>query len=166
MRLSFVVAMAQNRVIGRDNRLPWHLPADLRFFKRTTLGKPVIMGRKTYTSMGGPLPGRRNIVITGKPDYKAPGCIVVHSLEEALIAAEPAEEAMIIGGATIFVQTLPHLERIYLTLVHAEVEGDTWFPELDPGQWREVWREAHPADDRSRTARRHRTLGLSGVRLR
>jgi dihydrofolate reductase len=148
MILSFVVAMAQNRVIGRDNRLPWYLPADLRFFKRTTLGKPVIMGRRTYTSMGGPLPGRRNIVITGNPDYRAPGCIVVHSLEEALIAAEPAEEAMIIGGATIFAQTLPHVERIYLTLVHAEIEGDTWFPEFDPEQWREVWREAHPADDR------------------
>lgn len=146
MILSFVVAMAGNRVIGRANALPWHLPADLRFFKRTTLGKPVVMGRKTYESIGRPLPGRNNIVVSRNPGYPAPGCHVVPSIEAALRAAEPAGEVMLIGGESLFRQTLERADRIYLTQVHAEVQGDTYFPQIDPRQWQEVWREDHPAD--------------------
>lgn len=147
MTLSFVVAMAQNRVIGRDNRLPWHLPADLRHFKRITLGKPVLMGRKTYESIGRPLPGRTNIVITRNTRYSAPGCRAVHSITEALDAADPAGEVMVIGGASLFEQILGRAERIYLTLVHADAQGDVRFPEIDPGEWQEVQREDHPADE-------------------
>ena len=144
--LSLIVAMARNRVIGLANRLPWHLPADLQFFKRTTLGKPILMGRRTFESLGRPLPGRTNIVLTGRPDYQTQGCIVVHSLTKALAAAGPADEVMVIGGASLYTQTLARAERIYLTLVEAEPQGDVWFPELERGAWREVWREDHPAD--------------------
>ena len=148
MRLSLIVAMAHNRVIGCNHRLPWHLPTDLQFFKRITLGKPILMGRQTFESIGRPLPGRTNIVITARPDYLAEGCSVVHSLAEALAATQFAEEVMVIGGASLYVQTLALAERIYLTLVDTDVLGDTWFPELAPSEWQEVWREAHPADGR------------------
>ncbi len=146
-QLALIVAMARNRVIGRDNHLPWRLPADLQFFKRTTLGKPVIMGRKTWESIGRPLPQRTNIVMTTRSDYRATGCCVTHSLEEALAAA-PAEEIMVIGGASVFAQTLQRADRIYLTLVDADIAGDTWFPDLNPAEWREIERVHHPADDR------------------
>jgi dihydrofolate reductase len=146
MLLTLVVAMARNRVIGVDNRLPWRLPEDLRFFRQVTLGKPVIMGRWTYESIGRPLPGRINIVLTAQVDYPAAGCRVVHSLAEALTAAEPSAEAMVIGGAAVYAQALPRADRIYLTEIAAEVAGDVRFPELDPAQWRLEWREAHPAD--------------------
>ncbi|HXH03746.1 MAG TPA: type 3 dihydrofolate reductase [Candidatus Competibacteraceae bacterium] len=146
MKLTLVVAVARNGVIGRNNGLPWHLPNDLKFFKQTTLGKPVIMGRKTYQSIGRPLPGRQNIVVTHDPEFQAPGCQVVLSLDAALKAAAPAPEVMLIGGASLYAQTLPRAERIYLTWVDAEPQGDAWFPELEPEQWREVWREDHPAD--------------------
>ncbi len=146
--LSLIVAMARNRVMGLANRLPWHLPADLQFFKRTTLGKPILMGRRTFESLGRPLPGRTNIVLTDRPDYQAQGCIVVHSLTKALAAAGPADEVMVIGGASLYAQTLAQAERIYLTLVEAEPQGDVRFPELERGAWREVWREEHPADAR------------------
>jgi dihydrofolate reductase len=154
MLLSLIVAMARNRVIGCGNRLPWHLPADLQFFKRMTLSKPILMGRRTFESIGRPLPGRTNIVITGRQDYRAEGCRVVHSLAEALTtAASPGltggpEEMMVIGGASLYAQTLTHADRIYLTLVETETEGDAWFPELDWREWRELWREDHPADTR------------------
>jgi dihydrofolate reductase len=146
--LSLIVAMARNRVIGLGNRLPWYLPADLQFFKRITLGKPILMGRRTFESLGRPLPGRINIVITGQPDYQAEGCIVVHSLADALAAAGSVEEIMVIGGASLYAQTLERADRIYLTLVAAEPEGDVRFPELERGAWQEVWREDHPADAR------------------
>lgn len=149
MILSLVVAMSTNRIIGRNNRLPWHLPADLRYFKRITLGKPIVMGRKTHESIGRPLPGRSNIVLTRNPTYMAPGCLVAHSLPEALAAAEPAEEIMLIGGASLFEQTLPRADRIYLTEVAAEAQGDAKFPPIDRQRWREVWREDHPADDKN-----------------
>jgi dihydrofolate reductase len=144
--LSLIVAMAENRVIGRDASLPWHLPADLKFFKRITLGKPVIMGRRTHESIGRPLPGRHNIVITTRSDYEWPGCTVVHSVEEALRAASPAEEIVVIGGATLYRQTLARCDRIYMTLVHARIEGSTRFPALDWRAWKELCREYHPAD--------------------
>jgi len=146
--LSLIVAMSLNRVIGHANRLPWHLPADLQFFKRMTLGKPIVMGRKTFESIGRPLPDRVNIVITRQRDYWAEGCQVAHSLPQALALAEPAAEIIVIGGASLYVQVLERVERIYLTLVAAELEGDTWFPELDWAQWRQRWREDHPADAR------------------
>ncbi len=146
--LSLIVAMSLNHVIGHANRLPWHLPADLRFFKRMTLGKPVVMGRKTFESIGRPLPDRVNIVITRRQDYRAAGCQVAHSLPEALAIAEPTAEIMLIGGASLYAQALECAERIYLTLVAVELEGDTRFPALDWAQWRQLWREDHPADAR------------------
>jgi dihydrofolate reductase len=145
--ISFVVAMARNRVIGRDNGLPWRLPADLRHFKTITLGKPVVMGRKTFDSIGRPLPGRTNIVVTRDPAYTAEGCVVVHSIEAALAAAGDVEEVMVIGGADFYRQLLPRAGRIYLTLIDADVEGDTWFPELDETRWRERTREDHAPDE-------------------
>lgn len=147
MRIALIVAMAENRVIGRNNQLPWRIPADLRHFKTLTLGKPVIMGRKTYESIGRPLPGRGNIVITADSGYQAEGCQVVHSVEQALEAAGSCEEAMIIGGAKLYRQTLENADRLYLTLVKAEPEGDTWFPEIELQQWREIERQAHTADE-------------------
>jgi dihydrofolate reductase len=143
--ISFVVAMAENRVIGRGDALPWHLPADLRHFKAITLGKPVIMGRRTHESIGRPLPGRLNIVVTRLPGYAAPGCVVVDSPEAALAAAMPANEVMVIGGEQIFRALLGRAERIYLTLVHASFAGDAVFPELDAG-WQTIAQEDHPAD--------------------
>jgi dihydrofolate reductase len=147
MRISLIVAMAENRVIGRGNQLPWRIPADLKHFKALTMGKPIIMGRKTYESIGRPLPGRDNIVITGDTSYRAEGCQVVHTLEEALRSAGGAEEAMIIGGATLYRQTLKDADRLYLTLVKAQPEGDTWFPKIEPQEWREIRREVHTADE-------------------
>ncbi|MFO1350764.1 MAG: type 3 dihydrofolate reductase [Gammaproteobacteria bacterium] len=139
-------------MMGRDNSMPWHLPADLQFFKRITLNKPIVMGRKTHESIGRVLPGRTNIVVTRDPRYQAEGCVVVHSLDDALRMANDVEEVMLIGGGELFSQALPLAERIYLTRVNAEVEGDVHFPELDPEAWREVWREEHPADARNRYA--------------
>lgn len=144
-RISFVVAMAENRVIGRANALPWHLPADLRHFKALTLGKPVVMGRRTHESIGRPLPGRLNIVMTRLPDYRAPACVVVDSPEAALAAAGPAEEVMVIGGEQVFRAFMGRVERIYLTLVHGAFPGDTVFPALG-ADWRELAREDHPPD--------------------
>ena len=140
VKITLVVAMASNRVIGRENRLPWHLPADLRHFRQVTIGKPILMGRKTHESIGHALPGRANIVVTRDEAYTAHGCIVVHSIERALEAAGASGEVMVIGGTDLYRQLLPRAGRIYLTLVHAEFEGDAWFPELDEREWREVER--------------------------
>ena len=144
--LALIAALAHNRVIGRDNRLPWHLPADLRFFKRTTMGKPLLMGRRTWESIGRPLPGRRMIVLSRDPGYQAPGCTVARSLDEAVEIAGTVPEIMVIGGATLYQQTLPRAERLYLTLVEADVPGDAWFPEWDQRDWRLVWEESRPVD--------------------
>lgn len=148
MIVTLVVAMDRNRVIGRDNRLPWRLPDDLAYFKRVTMGRPVVMGRRTFESIGKPLPGRHNIVLSGNPAFEAPGCTVVASLDAAWRAAGDAEEACVIGGTSLFEETLPIARRIHLTEVDAEVDGDTYFPEYDRSQWaeREVLR--HPADER------------------
>lgn len=134
---SLVVAMDRNRVIGRDNRLPWRLPADLAYFKRVTLGHPVIMGRRTWESIGKPLPGRLNIVVSRNAGYQAPGATVVGSLAEAWEAAGTAEEAHVIGGTSLFAEALPGADRIHLTEVQAEVDGDTWFPAFDRREWTE-----------------------------
>jgi dihydrofolate reductase len=149
MKISLVVAMAENRVIGRDNQLPWRLSADLQHFKALTMGKPIIMGRKTWESLGRPLPGRTNIVVTRDIGYQAEGCVVVHSIEQALEVAAGSDEVMVIGGANLYRQLLDRADRLYLTLVRADVEGDTWFPEFDLTQWREVERESHLRDDKN-----------------
>lgn len=148
MPISIIAAMAANRVIGIDNRLPWHLPNDLRHFRLTTTGHAVIMGRRNYESIGKPLRDRTNIVVTRNPRFTAPGCIVAHSLPEAIAAAGADEEVFVIGGAELYAQALPLARRMYLTLVHADVAGDTYFPQFDWNAWRLVSREDHDADDR------------------
>jgi dihydrofolate reductase len=145
---SLVVAVAQNGVIGRNNHLPWRLPDDLAYFKRVTMGHPIVMGRRTYESIGRPLPGRTNIVVTHQAQYEAPGCAVVHSLDEAWKAANGAAEVSVIGGTALFRDTLPIADRIHLTEVGAKVEGDTFFPAFDRREWRETEVARHPADAR------------------
>lgn len=152
MQLSLMAALAENRVIGRDNKLPWHLPNDLKYFKSVTLGKPVLMGRKTWESLGRPLPGRTNIVITRQPGYAPAGATVAVSLDDAIYLAEHAvrgtgiDECVVIGGAEIYAQALPRCDRLYLTEVHASVPGDAYFPEFDRARWREVKRERFGAE--------------------
>lgn len=153
MRLAIIVAQAENRVIGVNNKLPWYLPEDLKYFKQVTMAKPIIMGRKTYESIGRPLPGRTNIVISRQADYAPNGVKVVQTLEAAVELAESvcvidgAEEAMVIGGAQIYEQALPNANRLYLTQVHANVEGDAWFPPVAMEQWREAGREDFTAKE-------------------
>jgi dihydrofolate reductase len=145
--VSLIVAMAQNGVIGRDNALPWRLPEVLKRFKAFTLGKTILMGRKTYESIGRPLPGRANLVLTRDRNWIAAGVIVVHSVEQALTQAGPGKELVAIGGAEIYRLVLPFARRIYLTHVHADVPGDTFFPDFDSTQWADVECRMHPADD-------------------
>ena len=146
-----IVAAAENGVIGRNNALPWRLAEDLRYFKRVTMGKPIVMGRKTFESIGRPLPGRTNIVITRREAYQAEGVRVVSGLDEALQLAEDialidgVEELMVIGGAEIYAAALPRAQRLYLTEVHANVEGDAVLPPVDWSEWQEVSRERHAA---------------------
>lgn len=147
--ISIVVAMDRNRLIGRGNALPWRLPADLAHFKAVTMGRPVIMGRRTYESIGRPLPGRHNIVITRNADLAAPGCTVVPDVEAALAAAGEVPEVMLIGGAQLYAELLPRVGRIYLTRIDAAFEGDAWFPALADGEWRELERSDHAADERN-----------------
>jgi dihydrofolate reductase len=146
--LTCVVAMDRQRLIGADNRLPWHLPADLAHFKRLTLGGTLLMGRRTCESIGRPLPQRRSIVLSRDPGFQAEGCTVVGSVEEALDAAGDIPEIFIIGGARLFEQLLPRCQRLHLTVIEHEFEGDTWMPELDEG-WQEISREAHAPDERN-----------------
>jgi dihydrofolate reductase len=145
MILSLIVAVAENGVIGKDNRLPWHLPEDLRYFKQVTLGKPVVMGRKTFESIGRPLPGRSNIVVTGDPDWRAEGVLVAHSLEEALTLAS-GEEVFVIGGARLFAEALPRAQRLYLTEIHRAYQGDVRFPDWNRAEWRETARRRVEGD--------------------
>lgn len=134
MSISLIVAMSRNRVIGKDNKLPWHLPADLAFFKKTTMGHTIVMGRKTYESIGKPLPGRKNVILTGNPRFSAAGCTVIHSVEDALRLAQE-EELFVIGGAEVFRLFFAVADKIYLTLLHHDIEGDTYFPEFSPHEW-------------------------------
>lgn len=146
-RISLIAAMADNRVIGIANKLPWKLPADMKWFREHTLGKPIVMGRKTFESFGAkPLPGRTNIVVTSDLNYCAEGCVITHSVDAALQVAGDVPEVMIIGGASFYKQTLRRAERIYLTVVHHAFDGDAWFPELDARAWREAARVDCPAD--------------------
>jgi len=153
MRVSLIVALSENHVIGRNNKLPWYLPNDLKYFKQVTMGKPIVMGRKTYESIGKPLPGRVNIVVTRNKDWSAEGVRVVHSLENAFeLAASIAEidgqdEVMIIGGDQIYKSALPMVDRMYLTEVHAQVDGDAFFPEFDRDAWQELGREDYQASE-------------------
>jgi dihydrofolate reductase len=142
-RICLIAALAANRVIGKNNALPWHLPADLKRFKALTMGHPVVMGRKTYESIGRPLPGRRNLVITRNRDYSAPGCEVVHSLDAAIAACRGAQEIFIIGGAELFRESLPRAHCLEFTEIRAEIEGDVTFPEFSISEWHETGREIH-----------------------
>ena len=149
MIISLIVAMGRNRVIGKDNALPWKLPADMKRFREITTGKPIIMGRKTFESIGAVLPNRTNIVMTRDADFRAEGCVVVHSPEEALRAAGDAEEVMVIGGSSIFEQFLPKIVRMYLTVIDEDFEGQSLFPEFDSREWREVERREFAPDEKN-----------------
>lgn len=153
MIISLIAALTTNRVIGKDNTLPWHLPDDMKYFMRTTSGHAVIMGRKNYESIPEkfrPLPNRKNIVLSRDASYAAPGCSVFHDTTQALAAAREfgADEIFIIGGAAIYREFLPVADRLYLTEIHSSLEGDTFFPPVNPSEWIEVKRETHPSDDR------------------
>lgn len=155
MKIAMIVAVDEQGVIGKDNDLPWRLPDDLKWFKRVTMGKPLIMGRRTHESIGRALPGRLNVVLSRQPGFLAEGCVVVQDMDAALAAIlahhgddNPVDEVVIIGGAGIYEAFMPDAERLYLTRVHATVEGDVRFPKWDPSQWRVVESETHDADAR------------------
>ena len=160
--ISIIVAASANNVIGAGGELPWRLPDDLRRFRRLTMQKPIIMGRKTWESIGRPLPGRQNIVLTHRPGYEAPGCRVVASPAEALGAADGADEVMIIGGSEIYALFLPKASRIYLTRVLADINGDTYFPRIDRQDWQLVECEAQPADSNNEFAVEFRLYERTG----
>ncbi len=148
MIISMIAAMANDRVIGKDNQMPWHLPADFAWFKRCTMGKPVVMGRKTYESIGRPLPGRQNIVISRDSELVIEGVTTVISIEEALKAAGSVEEVMIIGGGTIYQACLPFASKLYVTFIEANVEGDTQFPQWS-NEFQETYTETFNADEKN-----------------
>ncbi len=147
--LSMIVAHADNRIIGKDNDMPWHLPADLAYFKKTTLGKPVIMGRKTYESIGRPLPGRQNIVISRDDQYQADGIETVTSVEQALALVSDVDEIMVIGGGAIYQHCLPAAQRLYITHIDAAIDGDTQFPAYE-NEWQKVSSEVRGADEKNK----------------
>ncbi|MET0659310.1 MAG: dihydrofolate reductase [Steroidobacteraceae bacterium] len=158
MHLTIVVAVSQNGVIGTGNQLPWRLPDDLKRFKALTLGKPVVMGRKTYESIGRPLPGRKNIVITRHPERAIEGCVVVGSVDAALKEAEPAEEVILGGGGDLYAQLIDRVSTIHLTRVHVTLEGDVYFPSLKQEDWQITTEPRHPADERHLHAFTFQTL--------
>lgn len=148
--ISFILAMDDNRVIGKDNQLPWHLPEDLKFFKRVTMGHPIAMGRKTFESIGRALPGRENIIITRNREYTRDDCTVFYEMEDFLsYCQQNKEEYFVIGGAEIFKALLPYVERLYITEIHHQFEGDTFFPELDMSQWELMSREEGLKDEKN-----------------
>ncbi len=149
MIISMIAAMDRNHLIGNKNQLPWHLPADFAHFKSTTMGKPIVMGRKTYESIGKPLPGRVNIVLSRNPETQFEGVVCVSHFDDALAAVPDAQEIMIIGGSTIYEMLLPQADRLYLTYVEAEFEGDAWFPEFEKSQWQETESRTCPADEKN-----------------
>ncbi len=150
MIISIIAGMDKNRLIGQGNRLPWRLPADMKHFRRHTLGKPVLMGRKTFESIGKPLPKRTNIILTHDLHYRADSCIITHSIEEALDRASGCEEIMVIGGASIYKLFLPRTDRLYLTYIHNCFEGDVYFPAFNRAEWLEVKRVNCQPDDKNR----------------
>ncbi|HIP94094.1 MAG TPA: type 3 dihydrofolate reductase [Leucothrix sp.] len=149
MRLSMIAALGKNRVIGNNNKMPWHLPADLQFFKKTTMGSPIIMGRKTYDSIGRPLPGRLNIVLSRNENLLIDGCTVVNSLEEAFVAVAPQnpDEIFITGGAYLYNKFIEDADRLYLTLIDEKFSGDTFFPDYTQYDWKQIEKNNHSADD-------------------
>ena len=153
--LVMIAALAENHVIGLDNKMPWHLPADLKHFKAMTLGKPIIMGRKTWDSLGRPLPGRLNLVVSRQPDLQLEGAETFSSLDDALQRAEAwareqdADEIMLIGGAQLYIQALERAQRLYLTRIEASPEGDAFFPQFEENQWQRIENQAHPASGES-----------------
>ncbi|QOR65155.1 dihydrofolate reductase [Cytobacillus suaedae] len=147
--ISLLVAMDNNRLIGKDNDLPWHLPADLAYFKLVTMGHSIIMGRKTFDSIGRPLPGRENIIITRNKEYKADGCKVIHSIEEVLELNQNDKELFIIGGAEIFKEVLSHADRLYITEIDAVFEGDIFFPDFPLNEWQIISSEKGPKDEKN-----------------
>ncbi len=149
MKISLVVAMDKNRIIGANNQLPWNLPADLAHFKRLTLNKPIVMGRKTFESIGRPLPQRRNIIVTRNVKYSAEGCEVFHSLDAALANLKNEEEVMVIGGGELFNQVLSQASTLYLTIVDAKVDGDVYFPDWNANEWQEVGSQFNEADEKN-----------------
>jgi dihydrofolate reductase len=149
MTLSIIVALSENNVVGINNQLPWHLSADLKRLKSITMGHHLIMGRKTFESVGRPLPGRTNVVVTRNKDYKAEGIVVVSSLKEALEKAKDDSEAFIFGGGEIFKEGLPMVNKIYMTKIHESFIGDTFFPDLNKGEWKETLREEHQPDEKN-----------------
>jgi len=150
--ISLIWAQDENGLIGKGNALPWRLPADMAWFRKQTMGKPILMGRKTFESIGKPLPGRTNLILTRQAGFTAEGCTVVHSLEEAKAAAGDAGEIMVMGGAEVYALALPEAERLYCTQVHAVFEGDAWFPAFDTGEWSEVLCQKHGPDERNACA--------------
>jgi len=149
--ISMIAAVAENRVIGNKNTIPWHLPADFKYFKETTLGKTVVMGLNTFNSIGGkPLPGRKHVILNMDVNYVAPeNCVVAHSIEEAIELIKNEPEAMICGGASVYKQFLPMAQKLYLTYVHATPEGDTFFPEVNLAEWNEIKRTDFKADEKN-----------------
>lgn len=147
-----IAAVAENNVIGNKNTIPWHLPEDFKYFKEKTLGKTIVMGLNTFNSIGGkPLPGRKHIILNNDSNYIAPeDCAVAHSIDEVLEITKDIQEVMICGGASVYKQFLPLSQKLYITEVHAEPEGDTFFPEINKEEWREVWREDHKADEKNK----------------
>ncbi len=156
--VTLIVAVTSTGVIGRDNRLPWHLPDDLRRFRALTMGKPIVMGRRTFESIGRPLPGRRNIVLSRRATQLPDGVILARDWPAALAAAGDAPEIMVIGGAEIYALALPWARRVHLTVVEAEIDGDAHLPLLDEREWREIERSVHAADERHAYAMTYRTL--------
>ena len=148
MKISIIAAMSENRVIGRDGSLPWHLPADLARFKTITTGHTVIMGRKTFESVGKPLPNRRSIVITRNNDYQHEGVVIAHSMDEALDHAAGEDEVFVLGGQAIYEVAFPRADCLYITIVHATIKGDTYFPTCNLDEWRLVEDDRHEADER------------------
>jgi dihydrofolate reductase len=148
--ISIIVAMDENKVIGKNNQLPWHLPADLAYFKQVTMGHPIIMGRKTHESIGRVLPGRENVILTRNRDYFAEGCTIIHSIDD-LVEWEKRQndEIFVIGGAEIFKQTLPITEKLYITKIHHHFTGDTYFPEYDESDWELIWQQKGVKDEKN-----------------
>ncbi len=151
MKLYIIVAIANNNVIGNENRLIWHLPADLKHFKNLTMGHTMIMGRKTYESIGQPLKGRKTIIVTRQQDYQAPGCQIAHSLDDAIRMAKDEKEVFVAGGAQIYQQVIDHpaLKKMFVTRIYANFDGDSFFPAIDPEKWEPIDREDHDADEKN-----------------
>ena len=149
MKISLIWGMDRHRLIGKGDGLPWKLPADMQWFRQQTMAKPLLMGRKTYATIGRPLPGRLNMILTRQTDLSIEGCTVVHTLEEAKAAAGDAEELMVMGGAEVYAMLLPMADRLYITHVDGEFEGDTWFPDIDMRAWQCEHTEMHHADEKN-----------------